>query len=232
VKYTRYDFKRKKKDNMVLFIIIMLVVILAFIIGTAISNTFIKNSKAIKPENKTVSNSKYIINNEEDSVKFVSIQCGVYSTLENTGKEINKFNQYGIPFTIQQGKNTKVLLGIYTEEESKKQIQKLKDDNIPVSKIEFVLYKDDLCNAEIAEIINANIKVLNKLLEQNVEAIETQELKKWCKNLKKVNSKSKNIEVLEDLKDYIQKMPKKISKQNVKENYIFLFNILDKLKSS
>lgn len=103
---------------------------------------------------------------------------------------------------------------------------------IPNSKFSYKIENDGLCNAEIGEIINANITILNRLCENNVKAVQTKDLKAWCKALKQVDKKSKEYDTLENLKKYINAMPDEISKDKANINYQFLFTTLKKYNVS
>ena len=93
----------------------------------------------------------------------------------------------------------------------------------------FTIKCEDVCDLEIVEIINAYIQVLGKLSEKNVKAIETKELKSWCASLEEVQINNKNIKLLNELKDRINKLPDKVTRDKASENYIFLYNLLRRL---
>lgn len=238
MKYTRYDLKRDN-DNKAFIAVILLILVLAFIFGTAIFKLFIKSpiSSDIKTDSvsnrsnqKTDNNSSGKLNNSKIT-KFVVVQGGIYQSKENADAERNLLAQYGTPFTVTEDNKTRVFLGIYTEEQAERIMKSLTEQKVDNSKMTFTLNNNDLCDVEIAEIINANIQILNKLAEKNVKAIQTEELKKWCAALKKVDKDSKNILILKDIQDHINKMPKELTKENVGENYTYLYNILKKIAS-
>ncbi len=87
-----------------------------------------------------------------------------------------------------------------------------------------------MCNKEIGELINANLQILNKLSDDSIKAIGTDDLKKWTSNLEQVDKKSKNYKIQQELKNHNAKYPQKLSKTNVEENYIFLYNTLKEIK--
>ena len=111
-------------------------------------------------------------------------------------------------------------------------MKSLTDQKVDNSKIIFTIKKDDLCNVEIAEIINANLEILNKLSEQDVKSIQTDELKKWCSSLKSEKMENSNNKlVLKELKEYVSKLPKEIEKDKAEENYVYMFKVLKKVNS-
>ena len=99
--------------------------------------------------------------------------------------------QYGTPFNVTEDSKTRIFLGIYIESQGEQIMKSLTEQKVDNSRILFTINKNDLCDAEITEIINANIQILNKLAEKNVKGIQTDELKKWCSSLNKVDNDSK-----------------------------------------
>lgn len=230
MKYTRYDLKKKKNYGPAFSIIIIMVLVLAFILGTIIYKLFVMNIGAAKSSTGNVST----INKNDGvnkSVKFYGVQGGMYKNKGNADIEKNILSQYGNPFSIEKNGITRVFLGIYSSDEGEKITKNLTNKKIDNSKMTFTVVTNDLCDAEITEIINANLLVLEKLGENNVKAVQTDELKKWCTSLQSVDEKSKNFSMLKDLKNYINKMPKEISKDKGSGNYIYIYNILQKVAS-
>jgi hypothetical protein len=214
--------------------------VLAFVFGTVIFKVIMRNSGTINTGNTNSSN----ISEVKDSVKttdsttgsnkifkFIAIQGGIYKNKENVEAERSILNQYGTPFNIIEDSKTRVFLGIYAESQGEQIMKSLAEQKIDNSKMLFAISTNDLCDAEIVEIINANIQILNKLGEKNVKAVQTDELKKWCTSLNKVNSDSKNISVLNDIKDHVSKMPKEITKDKAAENYEYIYGVLKKMNS-
>lgn len=237
MKYTRYDLK-KKRDNKTFMFLIVLILVLAFLFGTIIFKIFTgnySNGKDLKSETSTTKNpaNKKTVDsvtgkNNNEIFKFIIVQGGIYQNKENAEIEKNMLSSYGIPFAVIEDNKTRVLIGIYNEEEGEKNIKALNDQKIDNSKMVFIINKNDMCDAEIAEIVNANIQILNKLSEKNVKGVQTEDLKKWCISLKSIKNQSKNITTLNELKSYVNKMPKEISKEKASENYIYLYGILKK----
>lgn len=238
MKYTRYDLKNKNNGK-TFILLVLLVLVLAFLFGTIIFKLFSGNyngGKSLGNETSTGKNSVSKSNvqnvtnqNSTQAAKFIVIQGGIYANKENAEVEKNLLNAYGSPFTVTEDNKTRVLLGIYVEDQGEKIIKSLNDAKVDNSKMLFTINKDNVCDAEIAEIVSANIQILNKLSEKDVKAIQTSELKKWCSSLNNENNQGKNIAVLKQLKDDVNKMPKEISKDKAAENYIYLYQILKKV---
>ena len=219
MRYTRYDLKKKnKKNHHYVSIIFIFILIMAVIMGTIVSKFTINTTTPQKTEANTNSSNK--------PIKFVAIQGGLYANIDNANKEESVLSSFGNPFMIKDGDRNRVFLGIYSEDSFDNIIKTLNEKSKSNSKMVFTLTKNNLCDAEIAEIISANIKILQKLTESDVRAIKTQDLKTWAAALKKVDDSSENIKELNELKDYIGKFPDQLTKDKAAENYIFLYNIL------
>lgn len=237
MKYTRYDLRRKN-DNKTFVVVILLIFAFAFIFGTAIfkllmrtpSDVNVNNNSSNTIQSKSNTNASDSISKDK-VVKFMAVQGGVYQNKDNAEAERNLLNQYGTPFNVIEDNKTRVFLGIYTESQGEQIIKSLIEQKVDNSKMMFTINKEELCDAEIAEIINANLQILNKLAEKNVKAVQTDELKKWCSSLKKVDKNSKNVELLNNIKDHVSKMPKEVSKDKAEENYAYIYNILKKMNS-
>lgn len=238
MKYTRYDL-RKENSNKAFIVVILIILVIAFILGTVIFKLLIRapidSSKADTGANivNSKDNTKSVNNIAKESkiTKFIIVQGGMYQSKENADTELNLLNQYGTPFSVTEDGKTRVFLGIYTEEQGGNIVKSLIDQKVDNSKMVFVINSNNICDAEIVEIINANIQILNKLSEKNVKAIQTDELKKWCSSLKKVDKNSKNISVLNDILDHVNKMPKELAKDKAGENYAYIYNVIKKIGS-
>ncbi len=239
MKYTRYDLKRDKSFKpFVIFTCIILAA--AFILGTVIFKVIFKTSVNLS-DNATNTISQNKIKNTSNKgnsavdgkyTKFIAVQGGVYKDKNNASEEKSLLTKYGLPFSIQDSDKTRVFLGIFQEDAGEKMMKSLTDQKVDNSKIIFTIKKDDLCNVEIAEIINANLEILNKLSEQDVKSIQTDELKKWCSSLKSEKMENSNNKlVLKELKEYVSKLPKEIEKDKAEENYVYMFKVLKKVNS-
>lgn len=230
MRYTRYDIRKKNKRS-ILPIIGILILATAFIIGSLISNYLIKDSKALKEASKTNTQ----VNQETESVNkgkdndcliFETVQCGIFNNKDNIAAEKNILQDYGACFTIDDTVGTRVFLGIYPQANADTISKTLTDKGIENVKASFRIDKSNLCDAEIAEIINANLQVLNRLSEKNVKTIKTDDLKKWISTLKTVDKNSKNYKTLTDLINYTNSLQSELSKEKISDCYIKLYNTL------
>lgn len=233
MKYTRFDLKKKSNSGRFVWCVLC-ILIAAFILGTIISKLISKEAwpKSIlnlKQNNIESKNQQQVT---KKNVKYIAVQGGMYANKDNAENEKKLLSGYGNPFEITDGNNTRVFIGIYDETGAEGIIKTLNTNNVPNSKMIFELNVNDLCDAEISEIINADLQIINKLSNKDIEGVYTDELKKWCTQLKAADKNSKNISVLNELNAYINSMPKKIQKDKVEENYIKIYTILKKIKIS
>lgn len=226
MRYTRYDLKKENGFKFFIFLLLMIFFI-AFIIGTFVFKVILKSTADFSSNNVKISNSS------NKHIEFVAVQGGIYKDKNNADTQKNLLSSYGIPFSIVDSDKTRVCVGIYTDENVKQIIDSLSKNNVDNTKIVFNVYENDPYNVELTEIINANLKILNKLSESDVKSIKTDELKKWCDSLKDVKGSSSNSKlILKEMKEYINKLPKEIEKKDGEQNYIYIFNVLKKVSQS
>lgn len=233
MKYTRYDLKKNKKDNAVFVVVLFSVLILAFLIGSFISNFFMKNMSYENSNAKQGGTSTIAFDNSVNKAyKFIALQHGKFQKPENLEQARKNISDYGNPFNIQEQDGTRLILGIYNEEETAKVSKLLTDKNIDNSKISFVIQADeDLCNQEIAALINAELEVINRLSDKGIKSIQTDELKKWSSDLQQTDLKSKNASILNELKTNINSLPKDLTSEKVNEIEIYIYNTLKKISN-
>lgn len=235
MKYTRYDMKRKRNGNFTFVFIMAATLIFAFVIGTAIFNLLFKNAAVNEVIPKPSKSASEVTKTSEKSiVKYIAVQHGMFLKQENIEQGKNKLVPYGNPFTISEDqKGTRIFLGIYNEAEGIKAIKTLTDKGIENSKMTFEINTAlSPCEEEISAVIDAELTILSKLSDNNIKSIPTEELKKWCSTeVKEVDKNSKNINVLNELKEHVNGLPKEISKDKVPECYVYIYNVLKKINN-
>jgi DNA-binding Xre family transcriptional regulator len=95
---------------------------------------------------------------------------------------------------------------------------------------DFIIKKSNLCNAEIIEIINANLQILNKFSDKSVEYIKTDDLKKWCDSLENLDKSDENFAVLNDLKEHVKSLKDTLSRDESSKEYIYIYSKLKSIK--
>ncbi|MDP4143856.1 MAG: SPOR domain-containing protein [Bacillota bacterium] len=231
MRYTRYNLKKNDKGGYRFLIALVIVLFLSLLLGSVISNMFFGNGKQnAQLVKQTQENSSTKNETKADIVKFTAIQCGVFTKKENVDELLGTLNKLGGGFTVSDNNKYRVLYGIYKDDDSQKTVKFLSDNKVDSMKIYFQVDKNDECNAQIVELINAIISVFNKLSETDIKSVQTDKLKQWSSGLKKIDGSGKNIQVANELKDYIDKLPKEVSQNSVMSNDIFIYNELKKIK--
>ncbi len=202
-----------------MFIIIVLAILLfSFGIGTIISSLTFKNIS------ETVNNSSTI---EKKYIYF--IQSGVFKSADNANKLCIVLSKIGSPFIIMDGDKFRVIFGVYTSEnDADKCVTLLKNNKLESDKLRFLLKISDKSSIEIIEIIEAELQNLRKLEDKNVKSIKTESFKGWINKLPKEDGNR----VLTEIKDYVNKLPAEITKENEEKSIQFLFLELKKLQSN
>lgn len=224
MRYTRYDFKKKNNDH-VFFICVIIIFLLSFFIGTGIFKLIfggtglkVKSSDAqIKPGDKVAAQTKS---------NYFIIQCGVLEKQENAQAVLSKISSSANPFIVKEGKYYKVVYGIVSEKNYASAEKLLKSNNIDMSRKAISLSNED-CDTEIRKIIDAYLEIISKLPNNE---IQTSKLKTWCKKLGTVDKNCNNYAVLNELKNYTNKLPNKINKSYIKNLNLFLYGELKKIK--
>lgn len=239
MRYTRYDIKKRNRDNYALLIVLFSVLIASYLLGSWLSSIFIKNAKTVtstekiikSDANKEQNNEKQVapVKTENVTVRFICIQNGLFENKDNADLMKNKVKEVLNPFSIKEDNKIRILSGIFKEGDAANNIQLLSSKGIDNSVIKFEINKSDKCDAETVEIISGYVEILTKLLEKDVKSIQTVSFKQYVNTLEKIESTSKNYTVLEDLKKHINGLPDSITKDKMEESYVFLYDILKRV---
>ncbi|MBZ9688250.1 hypothetical protein G9F72_018100 [Clostridium estertheticum] len=241
MKYTRYNYKppRKKNNFMLVFI---LIIIAAIALGTIFSKLLPKNSTNAAADDKTtkIGLDKDKVTNKEpaDASKVVSesiindyvgIQCGVFSNKANALILKNSLMTFGTPFIIEEASSVRVLFGIYPKDSIDSITKQLQANKIEYAKINFKVIGNDSTSSQINEMINADLKILNKLSEKDTTAVQTVDLKKWLGSLQGADEKSTSYATMAEIKAYLTAMPAEVKKEKTEEGYIYIYKFIKKL---
>ena len=208
----------KKFGDRMFIIIVLAILLLSFGIGTIISSLTFKNLS------ETVNNSSTI---EKKYIYF--IQSGVFKSGDNANKLCIALSKIGSPFIIIDGDKFRVIFGVYTSEnDADKCVTLLKNNKFQSDKLRFLLKISDKSSIEIIEIIEAELQNLRKFEDKNVKGIKTESFKSWINKLPKEDGNG----VLTEIKDYVNKLPAEITKENEVKSIRFLFLELKKLQSN
>lgn len=230
LKYTRYDVRRKKRGTTVT--VVFFVLFLCLLIALSIYAKYffkgynINDGKSNKTSSGDVTPSK---KSESKPVNYLILQCGIYKDAKNLEEEKKLLSQYGNVFTAESNEGTRVYIGIFSDSKKCSKISEALSgkqiDNILAT---YEIDKSDVCNAEITEILNAGIQIVDKLSQKDVKSYKTQDLKKWCAGLQIVDSKAKGYAQLTECKKFVSQLPDEINKDYIAKINAFMFNQIKK----
>jgi hypothetical protein len=235
MKYTRYDYKRKKEDKTMVIVMFVSIVLAAVLLGTALSSLFIKDTGTKAPvENnieETITDTIQQPNKEGNilPVKFVIVQSGYYGVRENADKQKEKVKSVMNPFTIEEDGKFRVLAGIFNESEYEMVLKKMTDNGLDNAKITYEVNTEEESTYLITEIIKGHLKILTTLTESNVTAVKTGEFKTWLTPLSAENEKDKTYTTLQEYKSFLNALPDEIVKEKVEENYTYIYEVIKKI---
>lgn len=238
MKYTRLDLKKKNKNNPFFILVLLGILALAFVSGTAISKLFINNSNQVvaekslskDTEDKLPLKTTEQINEFKEINEFVIIQCGVFTSKENAEALKNKLEPIKEPFIIQEENKSRVILGIFSKENLDLIIKKLTENKVEFSKINIKIDDRDLCNIQIAEIIDARLQIINKFDEGKVKSVQTKQIKEWAASLKELNKDSENYNIFKSLIEDTKNLPEQINEEDLKEQNLYIYKNLIEFK--
>ncbi|MBB6630606.1 SPOR domain-containing protein [Clostridium algidicarnis] len=230
MKYTRYNYKKKKPLNYFILFFICGVFLLSLAFGSVISKLLIKDKSSLKKDPNEVN----IINEnkkaENSKLSFYLVQTGVFSKVENATENKKKLSELGYEsFIIEDEGKQRVIIGIFEEEEATNIVKDIKEKGIDIARILLDIDKSNNESNEIAEIISANIKVFSKLREKEVMSIKTEEIKKWTNELEPIKTKGSQNELLEEIKNFTLELPEEIKKEDLNKYYEYIYIFYKKL---
>lgn len=239
MKYTRYDIKQKKnKKNMGTSLFYFgITLVIAVALGT-IGSKFLFEHETIDNGKKQGIDTPLVEEKDNKAVivdhNFYLIQCGVFKVKENAEVTVRKLSNFGEPIIEQQGELYKVYFGIYTEEQSKKTCEILKEKGIDSTRVPINIIYEDLSTGQLCKIIDSVLQVINKVYESQIEYVNTGELKKWVQGLDSIDENMKHYSEVQQLKQYVNNLPDKIKKgdKQVQEGRSLVYEKLTKFKNN
>lgn len=222
MRYTRYNYNRRRggRNNkgsgfLASFTVI---VVLAIVLGILVGKMVLKEGvlPVNPPNDQTIDTSG---NNDTETTETVSpvgdkkdfyfLQCGVFSTKENSDALLQTLPSGQSGFTIQDGDKFKALVGVFTADNVEAGVKALNDAGISNMKVKFqVEVKNDSDKIKI-EILDGYIKILNKLNEKDVKGYNTNQFKEWISSNE---DKIKGDEEVKALVEGIKSLPDELNK--------------------
>ncbi|MGG7176798.1 hypothetical protein ACQPU1_04330 [Clostridium paraputrificum] len=227
MRYTRYDYKKKKGGNFLIWLIF--IIILAIGIGMGLFKILFSSDINPIDTSKKDPSSQSVPSTKEENKVFGIIQCGLYSTKEAAETAISTMPVVFPAFVVEEEGKFKIMAGVYEGDILEKKMGELTSSSINNFRIKCDLPQNSMEKKAKVEVIDAYLKIINGLYEKDAESINTDELKVWVDELlNNVNEKDEEMSVLVE---NIKNLPAKYKKENVKESMIFMYNLLIKYKA-
>lgn len=222
MRYTRYEYRKSGKFKFLCSVVIIAGVSIGG--GLYVSNIIFdgKEIQSISKNGLEESTSK----DDSDKIQnIVALQCGYYSKEENAKDLLASISKYCQPFIIEDDGKYRVIAGIYTEADAVKKIDEFKTNNIDVAKVNLNLSSDGVDSKKIIEIINGFLTITNKLEDNQVKSIKTDEFKAWSDKI--INDGNQvRTEKLKELSDYVNTLPEEIDKTNNNINMQQIYKLI------
>ena len=235
MKYTRYDYRRKKEDKTGIVVMLISIVLAAVLIGTTLSSLFIKDSggSAPKDNKENVAEKVKETNATENStaINFIVIQGGYYGVKENAEVQKGKLKAVVNPFIVEDNGKFRVLAGIFNVNEYEGVIKKIQESGLDYAKTTYEVDVNDQSLYQMTEIIKGHLKILTPLIDSKVTSVQTEDFKTWIGSLSKTDEKSQYYKLLEEYKNYINSLPEEITKDKVEGNYTYVYEIVKKIQA-
>ncbi|OPJ63747.1 SPOR domain-containing protein [Clostridium oryzae] len=252
MRYTRYDYRRKRNTYIPMPLIFISLIVLAFFIGSIIFNLFIKsptesnvkravptsssNKTDIKKTTETKSSNQGASTSntapvQSEKYSFIVVQAGYFAKKGNAKAIQKDLKKILNPFTIKEDGKYRVLCGIYNTEDYNKILKRLKGKKITTAKVTYNISIKDNTTKLIAEMIKGNLKILMEFVKADVK-FKTKEYVKWANGLKHAEKNSSNYKFYKSYKLYINKMPKEMKKDNCEDNYIYIYKMLKEISKT
>ena len=231
MKYTKYSYKKStpKKSSIVPTVIIT---VLSICIGLCTawivySQFFLDNNPDgfIQTDvNPGVIDKDGNLQTGEEA-NYIFIQSGYFANKDNANASYDLIDDEFLAFMVEDDNKFRVSAGIYSLDEGTKKMEELKSKGIEVSKMDFYIPNDNEINKQVLSIIDAYTKLIKNLNGEDVKYITTKDFKEYINNLEILSTGDK-IEVLNELKKHAGELPQEMTKDDVKKEMGYIFQIL------
>lgn len=225
MRYTRYDFKKNKGDNFIIWLIG--IIIFSICIGMLFYNVFLKEKNIVDvSENNQIAAVEE--SRDDTSLEFGIIQCGVFKDRANAESTLNSINTDSTGFIVEEDGSFKLMYGIYKYDDAGTKSDSLTASSVSNFRIKCRLGNETNEKKAEGEVIDAYIKIINKLTEKDVKSVDTKEFKSWSNDIaQEVKGSS---EEFNNLVGNINSLPDEYKRENQKDSLIQIYNILKKYK--
>ena len=227
MRYTRYDYKKKKGGSFLLWL--LLIIILAVAIGVSIFKILFSGDNKPIDIGKNEPSSQGISETKEENKIFGIIQCGLYSSKDAADAAIATMPTNFPAFVVEEDGKFKIMAGIYENDKIEEKMGELTSSSINNFRIKCDVPQNSTEKKAEAEVIAGYLEIINGLYKKDVESIDTNKYKDWVEEVS--NSVKEKSEEMSEIVEKISSLPEVYKKENAKESMVFLYNILIKYKA-
>ncbi len=209
MRYTRYEYNKYGKVKFLCSIII--------ISGLSIGGGFTIGKILFKGNVPFGKNDSSEQNYAVTQLNVTALQCGCYLKKENAYKCAEEIKNVCSPFVVEENSKYRVIGGIYKEDNISNEIQHFLENNIETSKVKFVINNNDRETEKYMEILDGYISITDKLQEDQVKSIKSNDFKVWASNIAGKNEDISNKR-LKEITKVINSMPEELNRDNI-QNY-------------
>ena len=247
MKYTRYDWKKKKNkggDAGKVVIMVASIVVTAILLATVMGKFIFKPSidgqdpkgKGAQEVSSAQGDNKEgtakIDNKEQtppvasgEKVSLAVVQCGVYSKEENAEEQKNTLKEKYNAFAVKDVDKFRVGVFIGDGQKGMEISKALQGEGINSMVAHYEIEKNNNGADEIGKIVDGYLQIVRKLEENDVKSVKTSDFKKWASSLKD-DEKSEHIELIKEVKKEIASLPDELKRDNVEQSYKTIYKVL------
>ena len=242
MKYTKYNYKRRRNNTVLKFIASLLGgIIAASMIGLGVAWIIwkvlpINDSAQVGTEITDGVGNEEVVSGEdgngqvaavegEENSEFYFIQCGYFSNKDNADQALAKIGSDGKAFISEESDKFRVLTGAYSKDNIDTVMESLSSKGVESVKLTFTLNEKDSVEGQVSAICDGYFKILTTTFDEKVDHVNTAEFKQWIDTLDNISS-GDNIETLQNLKAYIKELPEELSKEDVAKEMDYLYQVL------
>jgi hypothetical protein len=225
MRYTKYNYKKKKKNKAGVFIYFTIIIILGLVLGGLVFNILTSDNIGISKLIDDFDQTEVNQNSADDKIlQLVTIQCGVYQKKENAEGVLAKIPDSFPKFIAEADGKYKVIAGIFLSEKAEEKLSELKNASIESVVIKYQINQNSNEGKIEGEIIKAYIQIIAKAKNSEVKSINTDEFKKWIDDI--VNENINNGDKINSLVERVKQLPAEYDKEKVQEDNLYIYNIL------
>ena len=232
MRYTKYQYK-KKKNGIGFATSIIMTIVAAGIIGLVIAKIIfkfipVKEDGSINTVIETPTQQQVTVEEGKEET-FSFVQCGLFSKEDNAKKALSEVGGDYNSFILADDSKFRVSAGIFDEEQGNKVSEELTKKGVTNAQMKFVLNKGDEVQSQIAAITDGYLDIINALNDKEVKAVKTTDFKTWTKDLPEIKE-GENFELVNEFKEHIGALPDELKKENVIVELQYIYTILVKYK--